>query len=205
VLAQWPVVLADLENGNNLALSQWHQTARNAGWLRKELPKNPYRFNFDPYSDNVLCIDHPDWMLYSDRDFLLWRLFPPYVPLEQEEWMSRISCDELGRRWARTPEVNHEPVASDAPGLMISPRLDQNTPWTDAVDSIERGLSAATMVPVNADHAVLVKLGTLESALSAEDQACLRQVATDWLLDPFDPYSRECIQEIARPLSFNGP
>ena len=204
VLARWPAVLAAFQAGDLEALIAWHLQARLNLPRPTSFPTDGDSFAFDPYSDNVLCIDHPTWYDANLDGVVLWRLSPPYVPFEQQKWMSRIDCEELHAHWDAAPRVDHAPVVSAVAGLLIAPRLDDATPWTDAVQAIASGLTGATLVPVNADHSVLLDVGLRSLHWSRADQDCLRALVVDWLVAPFDPYERMCVRVLTRRLETGG-
>ncbi|NLH47938.1 MAG: alpha/beta hydrolase [Myxococcales bacterium] len=199
-LARWPMVLAAGAADDWAAMKAWHQEALILREPPTELGTDGETLVFDPYSDNTMCLDFPGWNVFSDTTFVLSQLSPPYIPLDQIEWMTAIDCEELARLDDAPPQVDRTPVATALPGLLIAPRLDQATPWTGAAQAVAAGLSGGYVVPVNADHAVLFDLGGRESGVPLADQQCLRQLAVDWLREPFDPFSRPCVQTLAAPL-----
>lgn len=201
-LARWPRVLAKLTAGRTRSLQLWDMAARELAPPRHDLPTNGETFEFDPYRTNVMCADFPGWNDVTDRKFVLRRLSPPYIPLPQLEWMSHVACEELAAYWAAEPAVMRDPVESAVPGLLVTPRLDEDTPWTDATQAMEEGLAGANLLPVNLDHRVLIDLGSFHQGLARSDQECLRKLAVDWLISPFDPYERACVADLTAPLSF---
>ncbi len=203
LLRYWAGVVYLVNGGNRQALSEFHFFAHLNLPARTSFPTDGETFQFDPYSDNVLCIDHPTWYETDVSQFVLWRLSPPYVPFVQQKWMSRTTCEELAAIWETEPAVDRAPVVSDLPGLLIAPRFDDATPWPDARDAIAHGLSGATLVKVNADHSVLLDIGRPTQHLSPADQQCLRELAPDWLEAPFDPFTRRCVKALGKRLDFD--
>ena len=201
VLSGWPEVLRRYSEGDRYAVLSWHNVARVNMQPRTSFGTDADSFQFDPYSDNVLGIDHPGWY-DTDTNVVLWRLSPPYISFAQQKWMGDLAYEELSALWNAAPLVDRAPVVSALPGLLVAPRFDDATPWTDAQAAIEHGLSGATLVPVNADHTVLLDLGGPYLHWTADDQACLRSLVVDWLVEPFDPYTRPCVRHLAEPLQF---
>ena len=204
LLAAWPTVLAAGVDGDWSPMAAWHETAAAIRAAPTELPTERDRFYFDPYSDNVMCGDFPGWNDFAGREFVLGQLDPPYVPLAQIEAMTHIACDALAARFSRPPTVDRSPVGAAAPGLLIAPRLDQATPWRDAFAAVAAGLSGAAVVTVNADHAVLIDVGSDGFGLPADQQACLRTLLLTWLAAPFDPSTLACVDGLTAPLPL-GP
>lgn len=201
LLAQWPRVLAAWRDGNDEAIIGWYMES----WLnlpaRTDLPFDSETFQYDPYSDNIMCVEYPGWNEFAD-DYVLDRLSPPYVPFDQITWMSAVSCEELAARRIASPAVDRSPVQTDLPGLVIAPRMDEDTPFVEVLAAIADGLCGAYYVTVNSDHSILIDLGSTQLGLSTEDQQCLRQLAVDWLRSPFDPVERACVADLTAPLSF---
>jgi len=201
LVAMWPAVAAEAGSGNWAPLISWHDTAADLRGETVELPTNGETFAFDPYEQHVMCLDFPGWNTLTDQTFIMRRLTPPYVPFAQIQRMSEINCEELARLHTRPPTVDRTPVASGVPGLLIAPRLDQATPYLDALKAVNEGLTGAQVVTVNADHAVLVDLGEYSLGLPEDQQRCLRELVVDWLTAPFDPLTRPCVGELTAPLS----
>ncbi len=205
LLDAWPRVLAATTDGNWDPLAAWHEYALPVRAAPTELETEQRRFAWDPYGQNVMCIDFPGWNDFVGREFVLTRLTPPYIPLAQIEATTHIACEELAATYDRPPTVNREPVVADVPGLLVAPRFDQATPSGDAFLAAAQGLSGASVVTINADHAVLLDLGEPTLGLSEDDQQCLRALVTDWLAAPFDPFSRDCVARLAAPLPLAAP
>jgi pimeloyl-ACP methyl ester carboxylesterase len=203
-LAQWPVALAAGLDGDWEWVDSWHASV----WLLRgeavELMHDGLLFEFDPYSDNTMCIDFPGWNDFAGREFVLDDLTPPYAPLDQIETMTHINCEELAARYDRAPSVDPAAVVSDVPGLLIAPRFDQATPAQWAYRAVDEGLSGAYVTPVNADHAVLIDLGTLTIGMPLAQQDCLRALTPAFLAEPFDPAELPCVTELTAPLQFDA-
>ncbi|MDP8222911.1 MAG: alpha/beta hydrolase [Candidatus Lernaella stagnicola] len=200
VLAAWVGSLAGALAGDWSLVRQWHDAAKGLRAEPSELDTDEDRFYWDPYADNVMCIDFPGWNDFAGREFVLRRLHPPYVSTEQIEAMTHIACQELAASYTREPTVDRTPVTATMPGLLIAPRFDQATPSGNAFKAVAEGLVGAAVVPVNADHALLIDLGADWLGLPDEDQRCLRELVADWLSDPFDPFDRACVRRLAAPV-----
>jgi len=201
LLAQWPRVLADWREGNTDTLVAWYVESRLTLPSRVDLPYDGETFQYNPYSDNIMCHEFPGWNEFAD-DYALDRLSPPYVPFDQITWMAAVSCEELALRAAEPPRVDRSAVKSDLPGLVIAPRLDEDTPFVDVLAAIADGLGGAYYVTVNSDHSILIDLGSTQLGLTTEDQQCLRQLVVDWLRAPFNPAERTCVAGLTAPLTF---
>lgn len=201
LLAMWPAVAAAAESGNWAPLVSWHAVAVDLRGEPVDLPTNGATFNLVPYEQQVMCLDFPGWNTLTDQVFILHRLIPPFIDFAQIEWMTEINCEELARLHTRPPTVDRTPVVSDLPGLLIAPRMDQATPYPEAFQAVTEGLTGASVVTVNADHAVLIDLGESTLGLAEEQQQCLSALVVDWLIEPFDPATRPCVGELTAPLS----
>jgi pimeloyl-ACP methyl ester carboxylesterase len=200
-MAQWPAALAAGLAGNWDPMNAWHEQALELmPPTYDELSDNWTTFEWDPYQDNVLCIDYPTWNDFAGREFVLNQLHPPYTPLDQIESMAHIACEELATLYTRPPTVDVTPVASNIPGLLFAPRLDQQLVWKDAQRGIDEGLASAWAVSLNCDHAVFIDLGQPTLGLPEADQQCIRGLVLDWLAAPFDPATRECVASLTAPL-----
>jgi pimeloyl-ACP methyl ester carboxylesterase len=199
-LAMFPAALAAGQGGDWSAMQAWHAASLPLLPAPDASSTDATTFDFDPYVDNLCCNEFPGWNVFSDRTFVLDSLTPPYIPFAQIEWMTNIDCASLAQLYTRTPTVNRAPVVSAAVGLMISPRLDQRTPYPDAAAAIAAGLSGADDVTVNCNHVILTQLGQGGIGLSQADQDCLRSLAVDWLVAPFDPTTRACVNALMTPL-----
>lgn len=202
LLVYWPGLLVDALGGNLFGLRTWHLGVQLLLPPRHDLPTETDTFAYDPYSDNTMCIDFPGWNVQDGDDFVLRRLSPPYVSLDQLSWMCQISCDELAAVYQTEPAVDRTPVESDVPGLIVAPRFDEDTPWTDITAAVDDGLTGAYLLPVLADHAVLLYLDNWWLGMGRGNRRCLRNLVRDWLIKPFDPALRPCNAALTAPLDF---